>query len=43
VLRGVDRAGAGDPECLRGVRMPWSDVVNAAAELAAALGIEIVD
>jgi uncharacterized protein YjbI with pentapeptide repeats len=42
-MRGVDLAGAGNPECLRGVRMPWADVVNAAAELAAAVGIEIVD
>jgi hypothetical protein len=25
------------------VRMPWADVVNAAAELAEAVGIEIVD
>jgi uncharacterized protein YjbI with pentapeptide repeats len=42
-MRGVDLAGAGNPECLRGVRMPWADVVNAAAELAAAVGIQIVD
>jgi uncharacterized protein YjbI with pentapeptide repeats len=42
-MRSVDLAGAGNPECLRGVRMPWADVVNAAAELAAAVGIEIID
>jgi uncharacterized protein YjbI with pentapeptide repeats len=42
-MRGVDLAGAGSPERLRGVRMPWADVVNAAAELAEAVGIEIVD
>lgn len=42
-MRGVDLAGAGNPECLRGVRMPYADVVNAAAELAEAVGIEIVD
>jgi len=42
-MRGVDLAGAANPEFLRGVRMPWADVVNAAAELAAAVGIEIVD
>jgi uncharacterized protein YjbI with pentapeptide repeats len=42
-LRGCDLAGAGNPERLRGVRMPWADVVNAAAELAEATGIEIVD
>jgi uncharacterized protein YjbI with pentapeptide repeats len=42
-LRGCDLAGVGNPERLRGVRMPWADVVNAAAELAEATGIEIVD
>jgi uncharacterized protein YjbI with pentapeptide repeats len=42
-LRGCDLAGAGNPERLRGVRMPWADVANAAAELAEAAGIEIVD
>lgn len=42
-MRGVDLSGAGNPECLRGVRMPWADVVNAAAELAEAVGIVIVD
>jgi uncharacterized protein YjbI with pentapeptide repeats len=42
-MRGVDLAGAVAPECLRGVRMPWADIVNAAPELAAAVGIEIVD
>jgi hypothetical protein len=42
-LRGCDLAGVGNPERLRGVRMPWGDVVNAAAELAEATGIEIVD
>ena len=42
-MRGVDLTGAGNPERLRGVRMPWADVVGAAAELAEAVGIEIVD
>jgi uncharacterized protein YjbI with pentapeptide repeats len=42
-LRGCDIGGAVNPEQLRGVRMPWQDVVAAAGELAAALGIEIVD
>jgi uncharacterized protein YjbI with pentapeptide repeats len=42
-MRGVDLSGAGNLECLRGVRMPWADVVNAAGELAEAVGIEIVD
>jgi uncharacterized protein YjbI with pentapeptide repeats len=42
-LRGCDLGAVGNPERLRGVRMPWADVVNAAAELAEAMGIEIVD
>ena len=42
-LRGCDLSGAGNPERLRGVRMPWADVVDAAAELAEATGLEIVD
>jgi uncharacterized protein YjbI with pentapeptide repeats len=42
-LRGCDLAGAGNPERLRGLRMPWADVIDAAAELAEATGIEIVD
>jgi hypothetical protein len=28
-------------ESLRGVRMPWSDIVGSAAALAAGLGIQI--
>jgi uncharacterized protein YjbI with pentapeptide repeats len=42
-MRSCDLAGVGNPERLRGVRMPWPDAVNAAAELAEAAGIEIVD
>lgn len=42
-MRGCDLSGAINPEGLRGVRMPWPDVINAAGELAAAAGIEIVD
>ena len=42
-LRGCDLAALGNPECLRGVRMPWADVVGAADVLAAGLGIEIVE
>lgn len=42
-MRDCDLSGAGNAERLRGVRMPWPDVVNAAAELAAAVGIEVVD
>jgi uncharacterized protein YjbI with pentapeptide repeats len=42
-LRGCDISGAVNAEQLRGMRMPWTDVVGAAGELAAALGIEILD
>jgi hypothetical protein len=42
-MRGCDLAGAGNPERLHGVRMPWPDVINAAGELAAAVGIEIIE
>ena len=42
-LRGCDLSGIGNPERLRGVRMPWSDVVESAGALAAGLGIEVVD
>jgi len=42
-MRGCDLSGAANPGQLRGVRMPWPDVINAAGELAAAVGIEIID
>jgi uncharacterized protein YjbI with pentapeptide repeats len=42
-LRGCKLAEVGNPERLRGVRMPWSDVVLAADVLALAVGIEIVE
>jgi uncharacterized protein YjbI with pentapeptide repeats len=42
-MRGTDLTGAGNPERLRGVRMPWQDVLASAAVLAAAVGIEIVE
>ncbi len=42
-MRGCDITGAVNPERLRGVRMPWRDVIGAAAELAAAVGVEIID
>ena len=42
-LRGCDLAGAVNPERLRGMRMPWADAVDAVAELAAAVGVEIVE
>ena len=35
-LRGCDLTAVGNPEQLRGVRMPWADVVEAAGVLAAA-------
>jgi uncharacterized protein YjbI with pentapeptide repeats len=42
-LRGCELDGLRGAERLRGVRMPWPDVVAASAVLAAAIGIEIVD
>jgi uncharacterized protein YjbI with pentapeptide repeats len=42
-MRGCDLTGSRNPERLAGVRMPWPDVINAVGELAAAVGIEIVD
>ncbi len=42
-LRGCDLTAIGNPEQLRGVRMPWVDVVEAAGVLAAAVGIQVVD
>jgi hypothetical protein len=42
-MRGCDLSGAANPSQLRGVRMPWPDVISAAGELAAAVGIEIID
>jgi uncharacterized protein YjbI with pentapeptide repeats len=42
-MRGCDLSGAVNPGQLRGVRMAWPDVINAAGELAAAVGIEIVE
>ena len=42
-LRGSDISGAIHLERLRGMRMPMTDVLASAAELAMAVGIEIVD
>jgi uncharacterized protein YjbI with pentapeptide repeats len=42
-LRGCDLAGGSSLERLRGVRMPWEDVVRSAGEIALAAGIEIVE
>jgi uncharacterized protein YjbI with pentapeptide repeats len=39
-MRGCDLSGARNPEQLRGIRMPWVDIIRAAGELAAAVGIE---
>jgi len=42
-LRGCDLTALGNPERLRGVRMTWHDVVDAAGVLASAVGIVVVD
>jgi uncharacterized protein YjbI with pentapeptide repeats len=42
-IRGCELAGGVSLERLRGVRMPWDDVIRSAAEIAIAAGIEIVD
>ena len=42
-LRGCDLAGLRGVEALRGVRMPWNDVLENATLFALAAGIEIVD
>ncbi len=42
-MRGCDLSGAGNPERLRGIRMPWVDIIRNVAELAAAAGIERVE
>ena len=42
-MRGTDISGAANPERLRGVRMPWTDVLASAAVLAEAVGVEIVE
>ena len=42
-FRGCDLTAIGNPERLRGVRMPWADIVQSADVLAAGLGIEIAE
>ena len=42
-LRGCELTGLRGAEALRGVRMPWNDVLANAALFAAVAGIEIVD
>jgi len=42
-LRGCELTGGLSLERLRGVRMPWDDVIRSAGEIAIAAGIEIVE
>ena len=42
-LRGCDLSGGVSLERLRGVRMPWDDVIRSAGEIAIAAGIEVVE
>ena len=42
-IRGCELEGLQGAERLRGVRMPWPDVVQIAGLLAGAIGIEVVD
>lgn len=42
-LRDCELSGIGNPEQLRGVAMPWPDVVRSAATLAHAAGIRILE
>jgi hypothetical protein len=42
-LRGCDLTGLRGAEALRGVRMPWNDVLENAPLFASVVGIEIVD
>ena len=42
-IRRCDLSGGMNMDRLRGVRMPWPDVINAAGDFAAAVGIEIIE
>ena len=42
-VRGCDLTAARGAEALKGVRMPWNDVIDNAALFAAVAGIEVVD
>ena len=42
-MRDCELIGVGNPERLRGVGMPWSDVVRQAAVLAQGVGVHILD
>jgi uncharacterized protein YjbI with pentapeptide repeats len=42
-MRDCELQGAGNPERLRGVAMPWQDLVRSTAVLAAGVGVGILD
>jgi uncharacterized protein YjbI with pentapeptide repeats len=42
-MRGCDLSSVHGAERLRGVRMPWADVIRSAGQLAAGIGIEVLD
>jgi uncharacterized protein YjbI with pentapeptide repeats len=42
-MRGCDLTSTHSPERLRGVRMPWPDVIRTAGEFAAGIGIEVLE
>jgi uncharacterized protein YjbI with pentapeptide repeats len=42
-MRGCDLSSAIGPQQLRGVRMPWVDVIRMARELALAVGIKVLE
>ena len=42
-MRDSDLNGVGNPEQLRGVAMPWPDIVRSARVLALGLGVGILD
>lgn len=42
-VRGCDLSAVQSPEQLRGVRMPWVDVIRSAGELATAVGIVVLE
>jgi uncharacterized protein YjbI with pentapeptide repeats len=42
-MRDCDLSGIGNPEHLRGIAMPWPDIVRSAAVLAEGIGVRILD
>jgi uncharacterized protein YjbI with pentapeptide repeats len=42
-MRGCTLDGVGNPERLRGIAMPWDDVLRSAPTLAAGVGVRILD